>query len=176
MLILNVSAYSQSIDSSFIKDKKIPKYFIITGLSLNNNTIYESVRKVFLNPRNYLKEVPEEEWKSSEIYLRYFETYDKNSRYREKSDDNSDTDDFGIEDQVDAKRRNRTAEYIEQNYEDFPLPETIDLEVNIKDWSLKMLEIEFDINKLDSQFRKLLLDFGKNPKYNNQRSIIPKSD
>jgi len=135
MLILNVSAYSQSIDSSFIKDKKIPKYFIITGLSLN-----------------------------------------KNSRYREKSDDNSDTDDFGIEDQVDAKRRNRTAEYIEQNYEDFPLPETIDLEVNIKDWSLKMLEIEFDINKLDSQFRKLLLDFGKNPKYNNQRSIIPKSD
>lgn len=176
LFIVSTSSYSQSIDSTFIKNKTFPKYFNITGLSLTDNSVYECIKEVFLNPRNYLKEVPEENWMNSEIYLRYFEPYDKSSKYRIKNEDDSDEEDTDIEDQIDALRKSRTSGNIIQNYEDFPLPETIDLEVNVKDWSLKMLDIDFDINKLNSNFRKLLFELGTNNDYKNQRSIISKSE
>jgi hypothetical protein len=66
---------------------------------------------------------------------------------------------------------------VPQNYENFPLPQTIDFEVDLRKSPrvLRVLEIEFDFDKLTPEFRRLLLLLGNNDSKNirNRRSVFP---
>ncbi|HRI84607.1 MAG TPA: hypothetical protein PK536_04090 [Ignavibacteria bacterium] len=142
------------------------RYFKLTGLSLLDNAELESYLKdLFSNPRNKLKEeIPAKYWKRHEIYLRYFEPYDKNSPYLPGNSLNTDYDEDEVDDQI----------TVLENYENFPLPETIDMEVDLRKIPriLKILDLEFDFDKLDKRFQRLILNSGKNEINQNRKSNL----
>lgn len=147
--------------------------FKMTGLSLRENTQLETyLKNLFRNPRPKLKEyISPKNWKNSPIYIQYFEPYDQNSTNtvekrrlnpKNESEENAflgDDTDGGIED-----------------YENFPLPETIDLEVDLRKTPkiLKVLGLEFNFDKLDKGFQELLLDYGRGSQKN--RRSVPRND
>jgi len=146
-------------------------YFRLTGLSLSQNPNLENyVSELFTNPREYLKDlIPAKEWKNSAVYLRYFEPYDKNSSNRSEITNESETNE---ENELDQFMADENSGYVIQNYENFPFPETIDIEVDLRESpkTVSILGIEFNFDKLDKGFQKLLLDYGKSGISNNRKS------
>ncbi|MEO8664681.1 MAG: hypothetical protein ABI462_04215 [Ignavibacteria bacterium] len=153
------------------------QYFRLTGLFLDQDSLGYYIKDLFRNPRERLKDsISAIDWKNSDVYLRYFEPYDFNSEYlsnnteSNKEKANSDDDEF----------QNFLAEgnvgYVAQNYESFPLPQTIDLEVDLKKSPrvLSVLGLEFNFDKLAPELQKLLLRFGNLSQYENRRSVESK--
>lgn len=128
--------------------------FRLTGVSLYDNQEFETYLKdIFRQPREKLKDkISPKDWTYSEIYLRYFEPFDKNSPYRGGNQVSTDYD-------VDELEDNDIAI---QNYETFPIPETIDIEVDLKKNPrvVRILGLEFDFDKLDPKFQRMLLGYG----------------
>ncbi|MBK8553060.1 MAG: hypothetical protein IPL53_19155 [Ignavibacteria bacterium] len=92
--------------------------------------------------------------------MRYFEPYDKNSPNRTGNEDNSSQQDVN---EFDEFKSNSGEGYVIQNYENFPLPETVDIEVDLRKSPgvVKILGLEFDFDKLDKVFQRLLLEYEK---------------
>ncbi|MBK8984172.1 MAG: hypothetical protein IPM38_18105 [Ignavibacteria bacterium] len=145
-------------------------YFRLTGISLvQNPNLAEYVYEIFKNPREKLKDyIPAKEWKNSAIYLRYFEPYDKNSEFIPFNADETVSD----QNELDEFMADNNTDYVIQNYEDFPLPETVDIEVDLRKSpkTLTILGIDFNFDKLDRGFQKLLLEYGKSGNNVNQKS------
>lgn len=151
----NVYKIPYRISSKVIIDNTSSnRYFKLTGMSLLDNPELEIyVNDLFSNPRSKLKEeIPPKYWQRHEIYLRYFEPYDKNSPYLPGNTLNTDYDEDEVDDQI----------QVLENYENFPLPETIDMEVDLRKIprTLKILDLEFDFDKLDKRFQRLILNSG----------------
>lgn len=156
------------------------QYFRMTGLSLDEDSLGYYLQELFRNPREKLRyPINSIDWKNSDIYRRYFEPYDMNSEYlittKEKSSDLDNS-----EDEFESFLTEGTGPYVVQNYENFPLPQTIDLEVDLKKMprSLSVLDLEFNFDKLTPEFQRLLLNYGNSSslKYQNRRSIDPKNE
>ena len=83
--------------------------------------------------------------------MRYFEKYDQNSSNLSGKKINTDND----------EEENEEDDVIE-NYDSFPLPETIDIIVDLKGNPkvVTILGLEFDFTKLNPKFQKLLLGYG----------------
>lgn len=138
------------------------QYFRLTGLPLGRDAALDNyITELFKNPREKLKDpIPAKQWKNSSIYLRYFEPYDRNSNNRINSKDETTKEESNelkefLSDEGDI--------YVEQNYQNFPLPETIDIEVDLKKspGTVTILDLEFDFDKLDKGFQRLLLEYEK---------------
>lgn len=152
------------------------QYFRLTGLPLVQEVLLNNyITELFKNPREYLKEqIPAKQWKNSAVYLRYFEPYDKNSLNRtgnkevKSNNERNELKDF-LSDDGDV--------YVEQNYENFPLPETIDIEVDLRKSPkvVTILDLDFDFDKLDRGFQKLLLDYEKTNKNRIKKSNSEKN-
>lgn len=142
------------------------RYFKLTGMSLLDNPELETyLIDLFSNPRSKLKEeIPPKYWQRHEIYLRYFEPYDNNSPYLPGNTLNTDYDEDEVDDQI----------QVLENYSNFPLPETIDLEVDLRKIprTLKILDIEFDFDKLDKRFQRLILNSGDKVINKNRKSNL----
>lgn len=125
----------------------------LTGISLYLNPELESyVKELFSNPRKKLIEkISAKDWTKSQIYLRYFEKYDQNSTNLSGNKTNTDYDEEEYEE-----------DDVVENYDNFPLPETIDIIVDLKGNPkvVTILGLEFDFTKLDPKFQKLLMGYG----------------
>ena len=146
-------------------------YFRLTGISLVQNPVLaDYVYELFKNPREKLKDyIPAKERKNSAVYLRYFEPYDNNSEFIPGNTDETGSSDIN---ELDEFMADKNTDYVIQNYEDFPLPETIDIEVDMRKSpkTLTILGIDFNFDKLDKGFQKLLLEYGKSGTTKNQKS------
>lgn len=147
------------------------RYFRLTGLPLIQEIELQNyLTELFKNPREKLKDViPANQWKNSSIYLRYFEPYDKESPNRVGNNESSSQDDVNEFDQF---KSNSGEGYVAQNYENFPFPETVDIEVDLRKTpgTVNILGLEFNFDKLDKSFQRLLLEYeksGKNIKKSN---------
>lgn len=129
-------------------------YYKLTGVSLYENPELESyVKELFRQPRTKLVEkISAKDWPNSEIYLRYFEQYDQNSQFLAGNQNLTGYDKEELEDE----------DMAQENYEDFPLPETIDLVVDLRSNPklVNILGIDFNFEKLDVNFQKLLMGYG----------------
>lgn len=138
------------------------RYFRLTGLPLVQEVELQSyITELFKNPREKLKDViPANQWKNSSVYLRYFEPYDQNSPNRTGNEDESTQQDVN---EFDEFKSNSGEGYVVQNYENFPLPETVDIEVDLRKSPgvVTILGLEFDFDKLDKVFQRLLLEYEK---------------
>jgi hypothetical protein len=138
---------------SIIDFQKQYQNYKLTGISLYANPELESyIKELFSNPRKKLNEkISAKDWTSSPTYLRYFEKYDQNSSNLsgKKIDTDNDDEEYEEDDVV-------------ENYDNFPLPETIDIIVDLKGNPkvVTILGLEFDFTKLDPKFQKLLLGYG----------------
>ncbi len=138
---------------SIIDFQKQYQNYKLTGISLYANPELESyIKELFSNPRKKLIEkISAKDWTSSSTYLRYFEKYDQNSSNLSGKKINTDND----------EEENEEDDVIE-NYDNFPLPETIDIIVDLKGNPkvVTILGLEFDFTKLNPKFQKLLLGYG----------------
>lgn len=152
--------------NTIIDYQKQYQNYKLTGISLYENAELESfVKELFRKPREKLKDkINAKDWNRSEIYLRYFEPYDQNSPNLRGSKRVTGYDESELEDE----------ELAEENYENFPLPETIDLEVDLRKIPkvVSILGLEFDFDKLDKKFQKLLMGYGGLVKDQNRKSSV----
>lgn len=154
------------------------KYFRMTGLFLQQDSLDYYLHDLFSYPLEKLKDsIGAVDWKNHPIYLTYFEPYDTKSEFRSTgsrqiSEDEGSTSDF------DQWKQQGGNNYVEQNYSDFPLPQTIDLEVDLRKYPrvLNVLGLEFNFDKLSPGLKSLLLRFGSLPKYRNRRSLEPRTE
>lgn len=156
------------------------QYFRMTGLTLEEDSLGYYLQELFRNPRRRLRvPISNADWKNSETYRLYFEPYDQNSEFLVRTKETAEVKDDG-EDEFQNFLADGSEAYVIQNYENFPLPQTIDLEVDLKKTprALSVLGLEFNFDKLSPEFQKLLLKYGNNnsAKYRNRRSIDPKSE
>lgn len=144
--------YRVVIEGVKLKDNS-SKWFDIRSLSLREHKDFRNyLQNLFNNPREKLREpISPQDWRSSSIYDRYFRPYDGNRDQQQNKGDGfsellgSDSDKgVVVEDQI-----------------DFPLPETVDLEVNLNETprTLTVLEIEYNFDKLDPEFQRIILNF-----------------
>jgi hypothetical protein len=138
------------------------RYFRLTGLPLIQEIELQSyITELFKNPREYLKDViPASQWKNSSVYLRYFEPYDKESPNRVGNEETNSQDNVNEFDQF---KSNSGEGYVVQNYENFPFPETVDIEVDLRKAPgvVNILGLDFNFEKLDKGFQRLLLEYDK---------------
>lgn len=138
------------------------RYFRLTGLPLVQEVELQAyITELFKNPREKLKDViPANQWKNSSVYLRYFEPYDKESPNRV---DNEETNSQQDVNEFDEFKSNSGEGYVVQNYENFPFPETVDIEVDLRKTpgTVNILGLEFNFDKLDKGFQRLLLEYEK---------------
>jgi len=138
---------------SIIDFQKQYQNYKLTGISLYANPELESyIKELFSNPRKKLIEkISAKDWTSSPTYLRYFEKYDQNSSNLSGNKVNTDYDEEEYEE-----------DDVIENYDNFPLPETIDIIVDLKGnpKAVTILGLEFDFTKLDPKFQKLLMGYG----------------
>jgi len=156
------------------------QYFRMTGLSLDEDSLGYYLQELFRNPRERLRiPISNADWKNSETYRRYFEPFDQNSEFLIRTKETAEDKNEG-EDEFQNFLTEGSEAYVIQNYENFPLPQTIDLEVDLKKnpRSLSVLGLEFNFDKLTPGLQKLLLKYGNNNSaiYSNRRSIDPKSE
>lgn len=141
------------------------RYFRLTGLPLIQEIeLLSYISELFKNPREYLKDViPASQWKNSSVYLRYFEPYDKESPNRVGNKESTSQDDVNEFDQF---KSNSGEGYVVQNYENFPFPETVDIEVDLRKSPgvVNILGLDFNFDKLDKGFQRLLLEYDKSGK------------
>ncbi len=154
------------------------KYFKVTGLLLSEDNLDLYLKELFRNPREKLKDsISAINWKNNDIYLQYFERYDENSPY---SGDNNTGNNKSSENELESFLSDGSNGYVEQNYDQFPLPQSIDLEVDLTKSPrvLTVLGLEFNFDKLDKGFQELLLKYGysSNKKYLNRRSNEEKNE
>lgn len=164
--------------TALINTQRQPKYYSVTGLSLSQDSLDIYISELFRNPRGILKDsISSANWHNSDIYLRYFEPYDPNSPYREGS---KKTIAEKEENELDFLMSDGKYGYTEQNYEDFPLPQSIDLEVDLtkSPRTLTVLGLDFNFDKLNKRFQELLFRYGYSTKkeYMNRRSNERKKD
>lgn len=164
--------------TALINIQRQPKYYTVTGLSLSQDSLDIYIKELFRNPRGKLKDsISSANWQNSDIYLRYFEPYDPNSPYREG---NQKTSTENKDNEYDMFMADEKYGYVEQNYEDFPLPQSIDLEVDLtkSPRTLTVLGLEFNFDKLNKKFQELLLRYGYSTQkeYMNRRSNERKKD
>jgi len=158
--------------TALINIQRQPKYFSVTGLSLSQDSLEFYLKELFRNPRSKLKDsISSINWKNSETYLRYFEPYDPNSEYRASNQSSKNEKD---EDEFESFMAGDKSGYVIQNYEQFPLPQSIDLEVDLTKSPrvLSVLGLEFNFDKLNNGFQELLYRYGYSSKkeYLNRRS------
>jgi len=156
------------------------QYFRMTGLSLDEDSLGNHLQELFRNPREKLRSpINSVDWKNSDTYRRYFEPYDLNSEFLTITKEKSNNVD-NAEDEFESFLTEGTGAYVVQNYENFPLPQTIDLEIDLKKTprSLSVLDLEFNFDKLTPEFQRLLLNYGNSNilKYQNRRSLDPKTE
>lgn len=148
-----------------VEFRRQPKLFRLTGLSLSEyDELGAYIRELFANPREKLKErISAKNWKKSSVYLKYFAPYDPNPASEVQREADDELKEFMAE-EGDG--------FVEQNYENFPLPQSIDIEVDLTKTpgTVSILGLEFDFDKLDKKFQKLLLDFGDTKSERNRKS------
>ena len=113
-------------------------------------------------------------WKNSEIYNRYFKPFDAISRKKE-NDENYNSE---IENELDQIKKGGKGGYVEQNYDDFPLPQTIDIEVDLtkSPREIIILGLPFNFDKLENGFQELIYKYYSNTNYKNRRSFEKKDE
>lgn len=164
--------------TALINVQRQPKYFTVTGLSLSQDSLEYFIGDLFRNPRQKLKDsISAKNWQNSDIYLRYFEPYDPNSPYREG---NTKSNNETKENEFEIFMSDEKYGYVEQNYDQFPLPQSIDLEVDLTKSPrvVRILGLEFNFDKLSKGFQELLFKYGysSNKEYLNRRSNERKKD
>ncbi len=141
-----------------------PKRFAISSLALRDYPDFSRrLKNIFDNPRERLYTYySPKDWRFSEEYDRYFRQYDENR----SATVSEQTDEGLLGDETTGK--SSSIDKI-----DFPLPSTIDIEVNLeKDPGLvRILEVDFNFNKLDPEMKSFLVNFrdtrGKSGNRNN---------
>ena len=151
---------------TIINYQKQYQYYKLTGVSLYANPQLESyIKALFRQPRTKLVEnISAKNWTNSAIYLKYFEKYDGNSSYLPGNKKQEEYDSDELEDEDLAK----------ENYENFPLPETIDIFVDLRSSPkvVTILGLDFDFDKLDKGLQKLLLGYGELSNDKNRKSNL----
>lgn len=150
---------------TYVELRRQPKLYRLTGISLSEyDELGAYIRELFANPREKLKErISAKNWKKSSVYLKYFAPYDTNPVTDDEKEAGDELKEF-MADEGDG--------YVEQNYENFPLPQSIDIEVDLtkSPKTVTILGLEFDFDKLDRKFQNLLLDFGDTKNERNRKS------
>lgn len=151
---------------TIIDNPKQSQNYKLTGISLYRNPELETyIKELFSNPRTKLKQnISAKDWTNSPVYLKYFEKYDKNSSYLPGNKKTEEYDNDELEDE----------DLAIEGYENFPLPETIDIFVDLRSNPkvVTILGLEFDYNKLDPRFQKLLLGYGSQSNDKNRKSNL----
>ncbi len=136
--------------------------FRITGLSLREYGEFKNELKSLLSkPWDVLKDPIRS--RNDSRYQRFFRPYVKgyenqNQTTVSEAYGSPESDEYSLNDEV----------------ENFPLPETIDFEVNLQNSPpiLNTMGLEFNFNKLDPNFQKLLLEFRDKRGKSGNRSIL----
>lgn len=148
-----------------VEFRRQPKLFKLSGISLSEyDELGVYIKELFANPREKLKDrISAKNWKKSSVYLKYFAPYDQNPVDDEQKE---------TEDELKEFMADEGEGFVEQNYETFPLPQSIDIEVDRTKTpgTVTILGLEFDFDKLDKKFQKLLLDFGDTKNERNRKS------
>jgi hypothetical protein len=156
--------YRVSLRSVDVADN-MPKIFTITSLGLRDYPDFgKRLKDIFDNPRDKLYTYySAKDWRFSEEYDRFFRQYD-NNRTATITDQ---TDDGLLGDETTGKTT--SVDEI-----DFPLPATVDIDVNLeKDPGMvTILGVEFNYNKLDPEFKSFLINFKDNRNRSGNKSIL----
>lgn len=152
-----------------IVSKNPNRYFYINGLKLRRSE-HKDVRKylqeLFNKPAKYLSQILGSDWTQSNIYKDYFRKYDDKFNDSEEFQQNYDDFSFNV---------SATEDIVDNTKINFPLPATIDLEVDLRNNDKKLLRVlglEFNYNKLDKDFRKWLTNFEPTDKESGVKTII----
>ena len=126
----------------------------------NQNYIREYVDSLFRNPREKLKgNYSPQNWVDSDIYWGIFKPYQITN-----SDDEAKSENYGGDQYKASKEKYKSkSNYKETIFENFPIPETLDIEVDLRKSprTVNILGIEFDYDKLDKGFLKKLWDLER---------------
>ncbi len=153
--------YLKSVD---IADN-MPKQFTITSLGLRDYPDFRRrLKNIFDNPRDKLYTYySAKDWRFSEEYDRFFRQYDNNR----SATISEQTDDGLLGDETTGKTT--SVDEI-----DFPLPATVDIEVNLeKDPGMvTILGVEFNFNKLEPEVRSFLINFKDNRNRSGNKDVL----
>lgn len=138
-------------------DSKISSFhYFIRGIKLRdpeNKEVRMYLQEVFNKPAKYLLEPPGEDWTKLNVYKNYFQKYDK--KYSSVGIQS------GENDESDPMREPENSTVNDNTDIDFPLPSTIDLEVDLLSNPRKFtaLGVEFNFDKLKKNFKDWLIGF-----------------
>ena len=156
--------YSVSLKSVDVADN-MPKIFTITSLGLRDYPDFRRrLKNTFDNPRDKLYTYySAKDWRFSEEYDRFFRQYDNNR----SATITEQTDDGLLGDETTGKTT--SVDEI-----DFPLPATVDIEVNLeKDPGMvTILGVEFNFNKLDPEVKSFLVNFKDSRNRSGNKNIL----
>lgn len=159
---LSIQTIAAGIDSnsaSVLSDStyKGAKRFRIEALSLSDYPEFRvNIDSLFRFPRIRLKEdISAENWFSSEQYSRFFSRYDDDYLENKKSRNNKKNEALAKVEGVEVGSIT-----VKENY-NVPLPASIDIEIDLTGEikTLKILGIEFNFEKLNSDFQRDILNF-----------------
>lgn len=150
---------------TYVEFRRQPRLYKLSGVSLSEQKELASyIKELFANPRERLKEkISAKNWKKSSVYINYFAPYDPNPLTDEDKTSDDELKEFMAEE---------GEGFVAQGYESFPLPQTIDIEVDLTTTPkiVTILGLEFDFDKLDKKFQHLLLDFGDTKNERNRKT------
>lgn len=156
--------YKVTLKSVDVADNT-PKRFSISSLALRDYPDFSRrLKNIFDNPRERLYTYySPKDWRFSEEYDRYFRQYDENR----SATVSEQTDEGLLGDETTGKTSS-----IDKI--DFPLPATVDIEVNLeKDPGLvRILEVDFNFNKLDPEMKSFLVNFRDTRGKSGNRNIL----
>jgi len=140
-------------------DSRVPiQHFSINGIKLRkgeNKEIGSYLQEMFNKPAKFLLEPPGEDWRNLNVYKNYFQKYDSN--YISGTNDVESADEGDSDPNQEPTERNFN-DYTKIN---FPLPATIDLEVDLREGQrkLRVLGLDFGFDKLDKGLKSWILNF-----------------
>ena len=156
--------YRVSLKSVDLADNA-PKRFTINSLGLRDYPNFRKrLKNIFDNPRDKLYTYySAKDWRFSEEYDRFFRQYDGNR----SATVSEQTDDGLLGDETTGKTTS-----VDQI--DFPLPATVDIEVNLeKDPGMvTILGVEFNFNKLDPEVKSFLINFKDSRNRSGNKDIL----
>lgn len=144
--------------------QNVPSHFAISGLSLREyKNFRKQIQELFNNPREKLAvTISAKDWRNSNIYDQYFRPYDNNRDAAVNTDSFEDV--F-----IDESKQGIIPDDI-----NFPLPESIDMEVDLRNELriLTILGLDFNFSKLDKEFQNLLLNFKDTKGRSGNKTIL----